>query len=81
MVFRPRNVSSKANRMYEEAKISGYGGFFNSDVYEAKVYDSKVEDVEVPPESYEADGKYGDVNIRRRNHAANSMAGSGKYSD
>lgn len=75
MLFRPRNVSSKANKYYEEARLSGYDGFFNSPAFESKQIDSKEVDIE----SDVYDSKYTDANIRRR--PVSMQGGSGKYSE
>ncbi len=71
MLFRPRSVSSKANRMYEEMKLSGYGGVFSVPGYESKSYDD-AKDIEDPMDGY--DSKYADNNVRKR-------SGSSKLSD
>ena len=73
MLFRPRSVSSKANRMYEEMKLKGYSVFsvpsLESKLSEERL-NSKLDDVEEPP--YSDDGKY-DRDIRYR--------GSSKYNN
>eukprot|EP01039_Chlorochromonas_danica_P010490 gene10490-11620_t len=80
LLFRPRNVSSKVNRMYEEAKLNGYGGLFNLHLPGESKFDSKVDDdmLEAPyvtEEDY--DSKFGgDLHHRKR-----GSGGSGKYSE
>lgn len=77
MIFRPRNVSSKSNRVYEEMKLSGYGFFAGapSGGYDSK-YEGKYEgkDLEEPGTGY--DSKYAeDADMRMRS----AGGGSGKY--
>lgn len=73
MVFRPRSVSSKANRMYEEVKLNGYASVFSM---HTKPHDdrdlagvtkgSSADDIENPQLGDDSNLSHGETNVRKR---------------
>lgn len=90
MIFRPRNVQSKANRAYEEMKLSGANvfDFIPTTLYQDSKKDSPVgrmnggnlNDLEDPAESSESEAK-GDYQGNMRKRHGGGGYGSSKYTD